>query len=689
MTHDGPTRTQVGSPGEDRDAGVAPHRARVLPVGSGLPLKIVATAADAEQMNAQIACSRVEVVGLDTKVRRSGVERDDEEVADPMRPDPIAVGVVALIRDGDRFSPLRYAVDLRRPEVLGGVAKLLGHTTTFVAHRFKKEYFVLHALGLPWPGNFVCTHLAAKLLNLGRFDRRYQGYGGADRDDDVAADRLAAEAERSAASLPSLSRDFGVLWPALGPEERLRARLGARDARQDLDQELGAYVVAEALVAAAVHPHLRNALIGAGLADHFENIELPGAIVLAEIERQGVTIDSAKLALARQAADSAVRALEKQLKQFGFPDARAVESHADRIRVLDGLGLLQLFKVGPTYSFSDDALKAHRGRHLAIKLLHLHGKYRQIVNNPLFAGELVSADGRVRPRIEPLGAATGRPTFHRPNLVGIGRVFRPIVVPDAPGYGLAELDYSAQEVFIAGSHFGDALLVRDCNEGDPYWRLVRSLCSAELDPGDEDLPDGALATRHADLRDRMKLLMLGVLYGAGDETIASQARTTPAGARQLRNDLLRRYPQLAQGMRESRNQLQESGYTSTVTGLKRYRGAAGPLMRWEQRWAVNAPIQGGGACVLKLLLPRLHEMLVQLGGRIVLPVYDAVVVQYPLAEKRMALDGAHAIMIDAMRELYPDLRPRVDVNDLDPSCWNKKGRGDSIERFAADPMFRP
>ena len=121
--------------------------------------------------------------------------------------------------------------------------------------------------------------------------------------------------------------------------------------------------------------------------------------------------------------------------------------------------------------------------------------------------------------------------------------------------------------------------------------------------------------------------------------------------------------------------------------MKRFRGITGPLSAWEKRWAFNTPIQGGGACVLKMLLPRLSAFLEPRGGRVVLPIFDAVLIQFPLERKDELVGGSKKLMIEVMKMLYPQTQPRVSVNDFAPWCWNKKGRHDSIERFAEDPYF--
>ncbi len=274
-----------------------------------------------------------------------------------------------------------------------------------------------------------------------------------------------------------------------------------------------------------------------------------------------------------------------------------------------------------------------------------------------------------------------------------------IVVIEAPSGGWSvTLDgvydaFKSREVFITAAHFNDPMLLADCNNGDPYCEMIRRFCLSDLAPGDALLDDKSLAIalgaeKFKTLRGRMKVLMLATIYGMGDRAIAAQAGTTLQGAQQLRRRFFARYETLHAGIQRAERQLQARGYTVTATGLRRYRGAGGRLSAWERHWAVNAPIQGGSACVQKLLLPRLAAFMRRHGGRIVLPIFDAMLVGYPREARDAVLAGAPMLMVETMRELYPATRPRVDTTAGAPWCWNKDDHADSIERFLADVEFK-
>lgn len=680
------------------------------PVQLSGEVHLVTTADEAERMASEIGRMRVVAIGFDSEYRFGMADEGelDNGWQDPTRIAPVAVGLAVLVRaDDGRVVAVRYAVDVRKRDTLHDLAQVLRFPALFVSHFFKAEFTVVQALSLPWPRNTVCTWLAARLLSLGRFHSRYEDPSPVDDSAEMAADGKASKKRIHCASLLALVQKYAVRYPFSGNKNAMRHRLMNFAEDENLTMEDARYVTADAYAAANLWPHIRDELALCSLEHHYHQVELPAALTFAEIELKGITVNKDKIKLAAKAAAKAVTEYERRLSKYGFrtvpatrkqiedgaaPERVQVLSHNQRLRVMRSLGLEGLFLNSRTksgYSFRKDKLKDNRTAHPVVELLYLHGKYLGILRDPLFAEQYISADGRIRPWIDPLGADSGRPSFKRPNIVGLGKNLRPVVVPDAPGYGLAELDFEAEEVFIAAAHFGDENLLADCNAGDPYCAMMRRFCKDEIEPQDLNLPDKPLKAKYPSLRVRMKIVVLAVTYGMMDRSVALTIKKSQTEARALRAQFFGRYHQLARGIKLAGQQLQERGYSETATGLKRFRGTSGPLSHWERRWAVNSTIQGGGADILKVLMPRLAAFLRQNDSRIVLPIFDAVLVSFPLNKKDVVLDGTEAIMVDTMREIYPGTQPRVDRNDLDPTCWNKAGHGDSIERFLKDPEYKP
>jgi len=605
---------------------------------------------------------------------RAGWMRDGEgRPSSPAAERPLVLGVALGIPTATGATTVRVALDLRVAGVAASLARMFTTNVAWVTPDLKALVFACLQLGVPVPARVFSTELAAGLLNQGLHHWRYRCPHPVDERKEMALSESARERRLDARTLHHLFRQYRVPYPTPVDPEVVAERLRRLPAGASLGPAETSGVMADVEAALALRRPLEDDLERCGLLRHLE-FEIPAAVELAKIEFRGARVDVEQIRLVRKDAERHARKAAGRLRDLGLHGSP--DSPAEVTRFFDALGLAGRFQCRGTetgYSFTLDRMKDLRHGHPAIEALYTHRKYSSLLREPFFRGTCVTSAGCVHPEIDPLGTDTGRPTFRNPNLVGIPKMARPIVRPDGPGLGLAELDFRAQEVFIAAAHYGDPVLLADCNSGDVYIAQVRRFCAHELGTGEDQLDDAALADRRPELRDRMKVLTLAMIYGMALATVAALMRSSIPQAQRLQDRFFARYHCLRAGMERAVVDLELRGYTETVTGLKRFRGRKGPLTAWECRWAVNAPIQGGGACVLKLLLPRLARYLEARGGRVVLPVYDAVVVQFPLDRQRELLAGAEQIMVTAMQELYPATRPRVDVNDADPSCWNKAG----------------
>ena len=120
---------------------------------------------------------------------------------------------------------------------------------------------------------------------------------------------------------------------------------------------------------------------------------------------------------------------------------------------------------------------------------------------------------------------------------------------------------------------------------------------------------------------------------------------------------------------------------TTVGGLKRYRATNGPASRWEKNWLTNHPVQGSAAVVFKAAGNRLDKLYQQYGARIIIPLHDAFIFEAPLGDLEIVADLTARVMCDTLQECFPTLRPQVEVNISNPTCWNKDGDGEELERW--------
>lgn len=119
--------------------------------------------------------------------------------------------------------------------------------------------------------------------------------------------------------------------------------------------------------------------------------------------------------------------------------------------------------------------------------------------------------------------------------------------------------------------------------------------------------------------------------------------------------------------------------------MRRYReDARAATSTWEQNWLVNHPVQGTAAALFKTAGNRLDR---PFDAWLIVPMHDAFVFEAPLEWLREVAELTRRVMCDVVRECFPRLRPRAEVNIVHPGCWNKDGHSDSVDRWLEDPLY--
>lgn len=222
---------------------------------------------------------------------------------------------------------------------------------------------------------------------------------------------------------------------------------------------------------------------------------------------------------------------------------------------------------------------------------------------------MVSEDGRLHAKFLQAGTTTGRMSSEAPNLQNIpirteyGRRVRSAFIP-APGYLIASLDYSQIELRIAAGLSGDEKLIRIFKKGGD----VHAAVAAEVFNVPPDKVD-------PEMRRRAKIINFGILYGMGVNAL--RANLGESVSREQASDFLQRYfedfPGLARYIEDTKKSAARLGYTETYFGRRRYfAGFNSPLpnMRAQaERMAINAPIQGTQADIIKLAMVRADALI--------------------------------------------------------------------------------
>ena len=217
-----------------------------------------------------------------------------------------------------------------------------------------------------------------------------------------------------------------------------------------------------------------------------------------------------------------------------------------------------------------------------------------------------------------------------------------------------------------------------------YAAVAQQFYAEQLTPEECTLSAAAFKKRRPDLRDRIKTFVLAVLYNMQAQAIADRFGVPLAEAERQRREFLACYPSVRAAMSAAVEDGRVRGYAAVVGGLRRQiTGGHKAVNR-----LINTPVQAAAGVVFREAVIRLYQHFRRTTTKLILPVHDAVVIECDADQISQVAAEASSLMIDAVRKYYPALHPRVDINATAPSCWNKDGHVDSLDRFLADPLYK-
>jgi DNA polymerase-1 len=627
-------------------------------------------------------------IGLDTEFQydRPGVPLKKNRTAyDPRSIRPLLMSLALAEPDGHgTITMYRFVLDLRVPEVLPALTELLRQHVVFVGHYLQAELMCLYQLGLPEPDRVWDTWVHEKALYLGRNHEKYNIKPEAEEAEQIRAAEHTEQENEFTYKLTSTSLRYGVTYPYAGDKERLQASFLNHPLGAPFTDEQVEYAAADAVAAAALYLPQVTAAAQAGILQHLTTVEMPWVITNARMVRRGVRQNSELCHRVEQTASIHKQKLQADLANQGIANAR---SHLQLEAFFETRGLLHLFQRNGKISFDKNMLQEFNDHHPVIPMLLSNRKIDSLLTSRILTDELVGADGRIHANHTQLGTHTGRQTSWGPNILGLGRVFRPLIVPE-PGYGLGEVDLSQIEVGIAAAFYNDERLVNMFNTGDVYSAMAQYCYRQDLSAEDCSMPTTEFKKKYKTLREKMKTCTLGIIYGLKAHGIALRLRIAEREAFALVERFMGMFPALRQALTETPVYGGLCGYVGTVSGLRRHRARRiGSLTTWERNWMTNHPVQGSAAVVFKVAGNRLDRLYRRHGAWLLVPLHDAYLFETPLEVLREVADLTGRVLCESVQEYFPTLKPRVEVNIVEPRCWNKDGQADSVERWLDDPLF--
>ncbi len=372
-----------------------------------------------------------------------------------------------------------------------------------------------------------------------------------------------------------------------------------------------------------------------GLDYVYRSIELPTARVLRTMERNGVLIDTEKLR--KQSSEIATRLVELEAEAYTLAGGEFNLGSPKQIGQIFFEKLqLPVIKKTPSGAPSTDeeVLQKLAEDYPLPKLLLEHRGLSKLKSTytdklPRMVNEKT---GRVHTNYAQAVAVTGRLASNDPNLqnipvrTGEGRRIREAFIAP-PGHKLVSADYSQIELRIMAHISGDESLLQAFARGDDIHRAT----AAEV--------FGVTPLEvNSDQRRIAKVINFGLIYGMSSFGLASNLGITRDAAKLYIDRYFARYPGVASYMDETRASAKERGYVETVFGrrlwLPEINGGNGPRRQAAERAAINAPMQGTAADLIKLSMIAVQKWLDEraIGTKMIMQVHDELVLEVPDAE---------------------------------------------------------
>ncbi|MFH0794752.1 MAG: DNA polymerase I, partial [bacterium] len=492
------------------------------------------------------------------------------------------------------------------------------------AQHFKYDVKILERHGFKIGGFAFDTMLAAYLLN----PEKEHGLKF------LARDRLGVE-------MTPISKLIGS-----GKNQITMAEIAIADAAP--------YAAADADLTLRLANLLRPELQREGLAALYEKIEHPLVEVLDDMERTGIKIDVAYFKRLSRELEKRLESLTAQIYEAaGHPFN--INSTRQVAEVLFEELKLPSQKKGKTgYSTDVSVLEALGDMHPLPNLLVEYRANEKLKNTYVDTlPKLVNATtGKIHTSYNQTIAATGRLSSSEPNLQNIpvrtalGRQIREGFIPSEKGFVFLAADYSQIELRILAHLSGDATLKKTYLEGGDVHRLTASRifgCSAsDVSP---------------EMRDRAKIINFGIIYGMTAHRLATDFKIDHAVAQRFIDDYFRAYPGVKQWTRQTLESAREKGFVTTLSGRRRHlpdlKSPNRNVRMNAERIAINTPIQGASADMIKLAMLRVWRRLRddRFKSKMLLQVHDELVFEVPEGEaervgKMVRKEMAEALPLD-------------------------------------------
>lgn len=399
-----------------------------------------------------------------------------------------------------------------------------------------------------------------------------------------------------------------------------------------------------------VRDTLKKELAEYGMTSLYEDIELPLAEVLFDMEKTGVRVDASVLDRIARETSVKIAALEQEIYQLANRQFNINSPKQLAEVIYDDLALMRSTK----RSTDASVLKKIEDRHPIIPAILEYRKYAKL-NSTYAIGlkKYIQQDNKIHTEFNQCIAETGRLSSSNPNLQNISvrneeaQMIRAAFIPE-PGCVFVGADYSQVELRIL-AHLADEKGLIDAFKAgmDIHTRTamdVFNVSEEEVTPL---------------LRRQAKAINFGIDYGMSDFGLAERLEIPVYKAKEFIESYFRKYPNVRRFMDQTIAQCQEDGYVTTMLNRRRdipeIKSSNHSLREFGKRAAMNAPVQGSAADLIKIAMINVYNRLKKEGlkSKMILQIHDELILNVPKDEEKIIMNIVEEEMENAMELKVP------------------------------------
>ncbi|WP_341201907.1 DNA polymerase I [Planomicrobium okeanokoites] len=389
--------------------------------------------------------------------------------------------------------------------------------------------------------------------------------------------------------------------------------------------------------------------------DLYDKLELPLASVLGKMESLGVKVDKAQLSDMGEELSAKLEKIESEIYSLAGQEFNINSPKQLGVILFEKLGLPALKKTKTGYSTAADVLEKLEGQHEIISHILLYRQLGKLLSTYI-EGLLkeIHDDGKIHTRFQQALTTTGRLSSTNPNLQNIpvrleeGRKIRKAFVPSEPDWVMVAADYSQIELRVLAHMSEDDRLVQAFKDDQDIHTATAA-----------DVFHVPLEEVTGDMRRAAKAVNFGIVYGISDYGLSQSLNIPRKEAAEFIDRYLKSFPGVQQYMTNIVSSAKKDGFVTTLMNRRRYlpdiTSSNFNLRSFAERTAMNTPIQGSAADIIKKAMIDMDEALEREGlkANMLLQVHDELIFEAPKDELAKLMELVPKVMESAMELNVP------------------------------------